>query len=329
MNVNITTSALKEKRGKSRQRDYEAMDWVRDKVRGLTVNERMMLQYLASRCDGNHKCFPSQRKMVGDLEVSRSTITRMLTALERKGLISRKRRLKTSALYTLNVDSICVSSDASICVNSDASICVTQKNHKKTITSTKVEEEDSMKIAETANGTSKKKQGKKPYLEEKNISPDLPNATDVGSADICLSIPDLWAQLSKEHHDYLVCLTNKERGQLQMFAKKVASKELPPSDVLSYVVKHWESFADAVAKDTDMWDVAKKPCAGTLLNAVSVAINMYRDELKPKKPPLTVADTETPEYTPPPTPTPDALAALAAAKEDEKQEQLKMLESYG
>ncbi|TDJ27224.1 MAG: helix-turn-helix domain-containing protein, partial [Gammaproteobacteria bacterium] len=311
------------------------MDWVRDKVRGLTVNERMMLQYLASRCDGNHKCFPSQRKMVRDLEVSRRTITRILTALEQKGLLSKKQRLKTSALYTLKVDSICATPGAhecatpgssecatpgsSECATPGSSECATQMHQKKTITSTNVDEEDSMKIAETANGTKTltktKNQEEDKHLKEKKIAPDLPNANESVIDVNCMSIPDLWVQFCKESN-WLATMTHVKRAQLQTAAKKIEELGLPPGDVMRTAIKNWGAFVSYLSNHSEMFKISQSPNIPQFIKGLDAAISFHQMMLvNQAKTPITPA-YEKPDYTPPPPahkPTPDELAALAAA----------------
>lgn len=93
---------------RSRGHDLKAINWVRDDVRGLTLYERVLLQYLASRCknDGTHSCWPQQREIAADIEVDRRTVIRYLKSLEDKGLISKKRRPNTSCKYVLHVSGI-------------------------------------------------------------------------------------------------------------------------------------------------------------------------------------------------------------------------------
>lgn len=82
--------------------DHDAIKWVRDQVRGITRDERLMLQYLATRCDTSHSCFPRQSLIAADLECSRSHVNTLLTMLELKELISRK-RTNRSTIYALKI----------------------------------------------------------------------------------------------------------------------------------------------------------------------------------------------------------------------------------
>lgn len=88
---------------RSRGFDLDAIKWVRDSVRGISRDERLLLQYLATRCDPTHRCYPKQSAIAADLECSRSHVNALLKSLDDKGLISRKRRPNKSTRYTLLV----------------------------------------------------------------------------------------------------------------------------------------------------------------------------------------------------------------------------------
>lgn len=83
--------------------DHEAIKWVRDMVRGLNVYERLVINNLASRCNPQHECYPEQRTIASECEISRSTVIRALKSLAAKNLISAKRRKSESCIYVLNV----------------------------------------------------------------------------------------------------------------------------------------------------------------------------------------------------------------------------------
>ena len=83
--------------------DFQGITWVRDHVRSISRDERLVLQYLASRCNTNHECWPKQSLIAADLECSQRHVWGLLKSLTEKGLINGIRRRTSSTIYTLQI----------------------------------------------------------------------------------------------------------------------------------------------------------------------------------------------------------------------------------
>ena len=59
--------------------------------------------YLSDRCDRDGKCFPSITTIAADLKISRSTVKRALSDLEKAQYIRRERRFRQSGGKSSNM----------------------------------------------------------------------------------------------------------------------------------------------------------------------------------------------------------------------------------
>ncbi len=71
---------------------HKATNWAFSQ-RGLGPSEKLVLLYLADRHNPDYGCFPSQRMLAEDAEVSPATVNRSLQKLEEAGLIRRIQRV--------------------------------------------------------------------------------------------------------------------------------------------------------------------------------------------------------------------------------------------
>ena len=74
----------------------------------LSHRARTVYMYLKDRSDAGNTCWPSGRRIAEDLKLSRRTVQRALTDLERHGFLERTHRRRpngslTSNLYRLTV----------------------------------------------------------------------------------------------------------------------------------------------------------------------------------------------------------------------------------
>lgn len=92
--MNITTPPVK-------GFDFDAIRWVRDQVRGLSRDQHHLLLILATHCNPDHECWPSQKTLAGEMQCSPRHVWSLLKALDDKGLIRRKRRQNRSTVYML------------------------------------------------------------------------------------------------------------------------------------------------------------------------------------------------------------------------------------
>ena len=83
---------------------FRAISWAF--AQNIPGSEKLILLSLANRSDDKGDCWPSMSTIAKDAGVSRATVLRMVSKLERRNLIFLERRLsehgKSSHIYTLN-----------------------------------------------------------------------------------------------------------------------------------------------------------------------------------------------------------------------------------
>ena len=89
---------------------FEAVNWAW-KQRHLSVHEKMVLLALANRHNPDYGCYPSIRKIVEDVEFSRSTVIRAIKNLQACGLLcvqeaKRENGSQTSNRYVLSFETV-------------------------------------------------------------------------------------------------------------------------------------------------------------------------------------------------------------------------------
>jgi biotin operon repressor len=94
----------------------QAMDWALRKVRGLSPTQKLILICLGNHAGPDGNCWPSQSVISEYTELSRETINRNLSELEKKGIIRSVHRQDDagrdlSKTYFLNMDSPGVTAD--------------------------------------------------------------------------------------------------------------------------------------------------------------------------------------------------------------------------
>ena len=92
---------------------FEAVNWAW-KQRHLSVHEKMVLLALANRHNPDYGCYPSIRKIVEDVEFSRSTVIRAIKSLQSCRLIDvqeakRENGSQTSNRYILSFEAVAIS----------------------------------------------------------------------------------------------------------------------------------------------------------------------------------------------------------------------------
>lgn len=70
---------------------------------GLPHRDVAVYCYLCDRADRNGECFPSAKTIALDLSLSKRTVFRALSELEKCGLIEKKKRTRTSGGTSSNL----------------------------------------------------------------------------------------------------------------------------------------------------------------------------------------------------------------------------------
>lgn len=69
----------------------------------LSHRAKTVYMYLRDRADAEGKCWPGIKTIAGDLKLSRSTVKRAITDLERSGYLERTHRFRENGSYTSNL----------------------------------------------------------------------------------------------------------------------------------------------------------------------------------------------------------------------------------
>lgn len=69
----------------------------------LTHRAKAVYMYFRDRMNSERKCWPGIRRIAGDLRLSRSTVKRALSELERGGYLRRERRSRENGGDTSNL----------------------------------------------------------------------------------------------------------------------------------------------------------------------------------------------------------------------------------
>ena len=108
---------------------FEAVNWAW-KQRKLSVHEKMVLLALANRHNPDYGCYPSIRKIVEDVEFSRSTVIRSIKNLQAFGLLAiqeakRENGSQTSNRYLLAFEKVKMGSDTQCLPDTPPSVSLT------------------------------------------------------------------------------------------------------------------------------------------------------------------------------------------------------------
>lgn len=69
----------------------------------LPSRARAVYMYLKDRSDKENKCWPGIKRIGADLNMSRSTVKRAMSDLEKHGYITKERRKRENGGYTSNM----------------------------------------------------------------------------------------------------------------------------------------------------------------------------------------------------------------------------------
>ena len=72
----------------------------------LQHRAKSVYMYLKDRADGEGKCWPGIKTIAADLQLSRSTVKRALSELEKQGYIEKTFRFRPNGSYTSNLYTI-------------------------------------------------------------------------------------------------------------------------------------------------------------------------------------------------------------------------------
>ena len=69
----------------------------------LSHRARAVYMYLRDRSDAEGKCWPGIKTIAADLKLSRSTVKRALSDLEKHGYLEKEHRFRENGSYTSNL----------------------------------------------------------------------------------------------------------------------------------------------------------------------------------------------------------------------------------
>lgn len=99
-----------------------------------------------------------------------------------------------------------------------------------------------------------------------------------GRKEILREFQDSYISRNKFHHDHIVTLTGKKRGQLNMFHDKIQEDSgYVPDDLIGLAVSEWDVFCSFAKADQGAFDCPRYPDPGFMLKFIDSAIEFWRE----------------------------------------------------
>lgn len=258
-------------------------DWNIIKPNDLSISEMALLYVLKYHIGTHQFSTVGQKCLASELNISRATVIKLVSSLERKGWITVTSREYATHEYRLNLDKIRlvnapkvtppVSSDDTPLHKDLTGGCIPIV-HKVNTTKKDKPKIKSQVFAGLPATTSEPLEIKEPVGEDIDINTypietskpaNVPELQKIWKARIAENYPD---------QQFVADLTKKERGQLQDFIKALGNND--PIKVFDAVISNWFEFKVFVAQqhgDLPLNNMSNMPSMGFILLHVTEAGN--------------------------------------------------------